>query len=138
MPEALRLGQELITPKKIDRRDPPSAYVPQCELNVSTVKAKFCIQIYRYFDEDNEEQFVKGGCIVRLLHSERGGFLHSDDKDFTDDGLAEVYLWNFKGKSTDLEAKSSSSLFEMEIASPIVKPEAAAINPAKGTDVKPQ
>ena len=43
LPEALRLGQELITPKKIDRRDPPSAYVPQCELNVSTVKAKFQI-----------------------------------------------------------------------------------------------
>ena len=125
MPEALRLGQELITPKKIDRRDPPSAYVPQCELNVSTVKAKFCIQIYRYFDEDNDEQFIKGGCIVRLLHSERGGFLHSDDKDFTDDGLAEVYLWNFKGKSTDLEAKSSSSLFELELASPMAKAESS-------------
>ena len=59
--------------------------------------------------------------MVRLMHSEKGGFLHSDDKDFTDDGLAEVYLWNFKGKSTDLEALSSSSLFEIEIANPLIE-----------------
>lgn len=58
--------------------------------------------------------------VVRFLHSEKGGFLHSDDKDFTDDGLAEVYLWNFKGKSTDLEAFSSSSLFEIEVANPLI------------------
>jgi len=72
--------------------------------------------IFRYFDEDPDEQFIKGGMVVRLLHSEKGGYLHSDDKDFTDDGLAEVYLWNFKGKTTDLESKSSSSLFEIEVA----------------------
>jgi len=74
------------------------------------------IQIYRYFNEDPLSQYIKGGMVFRLLHSERGGFLHSDDKDFTDDGLAEVYLWNFKGKPTDLEAMSSSSLFEIELA----------------------
>ena len=74
-------------------------------------------KIYRFFNEDFDDQFIKGGSVVRLLHSERGGYLHSDDKDFTDDGLAEVYLWNFKGKTTDLEALSSSSLFEIEIAS---------------------
>jgi hypothetical protein len=54
-----------------------------------------------------DEQFIKGGAVVRLLHSERGGFVHSDDKDFTNDGtdgLAEVYLWNFKGKQTDPDA----------------------------------
>lgn len=47
--------------------------------------------------EDNNDQFIKGGSVVRLLHSERGGYLHCDDKDFTDDGITEVYLWNFKG-----------------------------------------
>lgn len=57
--------------------------------------------------------------MVRLLHSERGGYLHSDDKDFTNDGLAEVYLWNFKGKTTDLDALSSNSLFEIEVATPL-------------------
>jgi len=30
-----------------------------------------------------------------------------------------VYLWNFKGKQSDPEALSSSSLFEIEIASKI-------------------
>jgi len=43
--------------------------------------------------------------------------MHSDDTDFNDNGLAEVYTWNFKGKTTDLEALSSFSLFEIEIAS---------------------
>ena len=59
--------------------------------------------------------------MVRLLHSERGGYVHSDDQDFNNNGLAEVYLWNFKGKITDLEALSSQSLFELEVASPEVK-----------------
>lgn len=77
--------------------------------------------IYRYFDEDPDNQFIKGGSVVRLLHSERGGYIHSDDKDFTDDGLAEVYLWNFKGKQNDFEAMSSSSLFELELAGPLPK-----------------
>jgi hypothetical protein len=40
----------------------------------------------KYFDEDPDDQFVMCGTLVRLLHSERGGFLHSDDKDFTNDG----------------------------------------------------
>lgn len=109
--EGIREGLEEITPASMDRRDPPSQYMPQCEVNVSTIKTKFQIQIYRYFDEDPDDQFIKGGSIVRLLHSEKGGYLHSDDKDFTNDGLAEVYLWNFKGKANDLESISSSSLF---------------------------
>ena len=98
VPENLREGVNLITPKKIDRRDPPTYFVPLYELNVSTIRTKFTVRIHRYFDEDPDLQFIKGGEVVRLLHSERGGFVHSDDKDFTDDGLAEVYLWNFKGK----------------------------------------
>lgn len=119
VPEHLRPGVDFITPKVIDRRDPPNMYVPQCEVNCSGSKTKFQIEIYRFFDEDSNDEFVRGGSVVRLLHSEKGGFLHSDDKDFTNDGLAEVYLWNFKGNSTDQEAASSSSLFELELASPL-------------------
>ena len=74
--------------------------------------------------------------IVRLLHTEKGGFLHSDDKDFTDDGLAEVYLWNFKGKSTNLEALSSSSLFEIEYATPFKKKNDGVKTDAPETDTK--
>jgi hypothetical protein len=97
-PESIKEGVDLITPKVIDRREPQSQYCPYFEVNVSNNKTKFQIQIYRYYDEDLDNQFIKGGMIIKLLHSEKGGFLHSDDKDFTDDGLAEVYLWNFKGK----------------------------------------
>jgi hypothetical protein len=47
--------------------------------------------------------------------------------------LAEVYLWNFKGKITDLEALSSQSLFELEVASPLIKGEPEVHNtPIKG------
>jgi len=44
---------------------------------------------------------------VRFLHSETGGYISSDDMDFTGDNLAEVFLWNYKGKSTDIEANST-------------------------------
>lgn len=121
VPESLKEGVDRITPKSIDRREPPNHFVPQCEVNLSGIKTKFQIQVYRYFDEDPDNQFIMCGQLVRLLHSERGGYLHSDDKDFTNDGQAEVYLWNFKGKTTDLEATSSSSLFEIELATPLQK-----------------
>ena len=45
-----------------------------------------------------------------------GGLLSSDDNDFTDDGLAEVFLWVFKGKEDDYENFNTQSLFEVEIA----------------------
>jgi len=117
VPDSLVEGVDLITPKKIDRREPPNQYSPHYEVNTSNIKSKFTVLIMRYFDEDLDSQFIKGGMVVRLLHSELGGFLHSDDTDFNDNGLAEVYMWNFKGKTTDLEATSSSSLFEIEFAS---------------------
>jgi len=53
--------------------------------------------------------------IVRLQHSESGGYVCSDDTDFTGDNLAEVFLYNYKGKSTDIEAISSQTYFELEI-----------------------
>ena len=62
--------------------------------------------------------------------------MHSDDKDFTDDGLAEVYLWNFKGKQTDLDALSSSSLFELEIATSLSPEIVDAEKSSKNTDDK--
>lgn len=98
VPDILKEGLDLITPKVIDRREPHSHYSPYFEVNLSNNKTKFQIQIYRYWDEDVDNQFIKGGMLIKLLHSEKGGLLHSDDKDFTNDGLAEVYLWNFKGK----------------------------------------
>jgi hypothetical protein len=44
---------------------------------------------------------------VRFLHSESSGYISSDDNDFTGDDLAEVFLWNFKGRSDDIEAIST-------------------------------
>ena len=117
--EGIARGIQEITPKKIDRRFPPNSYAPHFEVNISNVKTKFQIQVFSYYNEDNENQFIKGGMICRLLHSEKGGYMHSDDKDFSNDGAAEVYLWNFKGKVTSLEAMSSSSLFEIEVANPL-------------------
>ena len=41
IPEDLRLGVDVITPKFIDRRTPPSLYVPYYEINCSNNKSKF-------------------------------------------------------------------------------------------------
>lgn len=43
-----------------------------------------------------------------------GGYLTSDDIDFTQDGLAEVYVW--KNKYIDDEWIQSSDLFEIEVS----------------------
>ena len=98
VPKAIKEGIDEITPIKLDRRAPANQYTPICEVNASNLRTKFQIQIYRYYNEDLQDQFIKGGSVVRLLHSEKGGYLHSDDTDFTNDGITEVYLWNFKGK----------------------------------------
>ena len=58
---------------------------------------------------------IKGGQVVRLQHSETTGYVCSDDADYDGDGLAEAYLWTFKGKHTDVEANSTNALFELEI-----------------------
>jgi hypothetical protein len=42
--------------------------------------------------------------------------LSSDDKDFTGDGLSEIFLWKYKGKEADPENFSTQSLFEIELA----------------------
>jgi hypothetical protein len=62
---------------------------------------------------------IKGGQVVRFLHSESGGYISSDDNDFTGDDLAEVFLWNYKGKSHDLEALSTQTYFELEIVTDV-------------------
>ena len=54
--------------------------------------------------------------MAQLKHSELGGLLASDDKDFTDDGLCEVFLWKYKGKEGDNENFNTQSLFELELA----------------------
>ena len=67
--------------------------------------------------------------MVRLQHTEIGGYLTSDDLDFTEDGLAEVYVRCYANsgrndndpltKANDIEELSSGDLFEIEIASSV-------------------
>jgi hypothetical protein len=70
---------------------------------------------------DFDPRFIRGGSVVKLRHSELGGLLSSDDNDFTDDGLAEVFLWVFRGKEDDVENFNTSSLWEIEIATDSMK-----------------
>jgi hypothetical protein len=73
--------------------------------------------VFRQFDEDPDDKFLKGGSIVRLLHTENRAYLHSDSK-LVEDESAECYFWTYGGKSSDLEAVSVNSLFQIEVASP--------------------
>ena len=84
------------------------------EVNVSTTLSRFkAVPFCQY--EDDDKKFLRGQSVVMLQHSEIGGYLASDDKDFSNDGLAEVFLWSYKGKLTDVENFNTSSLFEVEL-----------------------
>ena len=61
VPENLKDGIEKITPKNIDKREPPNHFTPQLEVNISDIRTKFQIQIYRYYDEDPNDEFIKCG-----------------------------------------------------------------------------
>lgn len=104
-----------ITPVIIDRRCPPVNYVPTYEVNVATTFSRFKAIPFCFHEED-DKRYMRGGCVAKLKHSELGGLLSSDDNDFTDDGLAEVFLWVYKGKEGDVENFNTQSLFEIELA----------------------
>ena len=90
-------------------------YVATYEVNVATNFSRFkCIPFCSF--EDDDKKFVRGGCVANLKHSELGGMLASDDKDFTDDGLSEVFLWKYKGKEGDTENFNTQSMFELELS----------------------
>lgn len=91
-------------------------FAPLHEVNCSSAKSKFTLYPYRNFENQYDTSTIKGGQVVRLQHSETGAYVSSDDHDFTNDGLAEVFLWNYKGKSGDIESVTTNSLFELEIA----------------------
>jgi len=65
-------------------------------------------------DEHNSKKFLTEGQVVRLQHTELGGCITADGTDFSEDGLAEVFLRRYKGEPGDLEEKHSGSLFELE------------------------
>jgi len=71
-------------------------------MNVSTNFSRFKCTPFCIFNED-DKKYIRGGCVAQLRHSELGGLMCSDDKDFTADGLAEVFLWKYKGKEGDVE-----------------------------------
>jgi hypothetical protein len=104
-----------VVAEKIDRRMLSEEFAALHEVNTSTNRNKFTIRLFRGWQDEDNKNIVTGSSIVRLQHSESGGFLCSDDIDFTGDMLAEVFLWNYKGKSTDVEAASTQAYFEIEI-----------------------
>lgn len=104
-----------VVSSKIDSRDPPIKYAPSYEVNCSSAKSKFTLLPFRNFEAQTNTSTIKGGQVIRLQHSETGAYVSSDDQDFTNDGLAEVFLWNYKGKSNDIESLTTNSLFELEV-----------------------
>jgi len=103
-------------PLDADRRDDPSEYVKRFEVNCSTSSSRFQPLPQTQVNEDPTNKLIKGHQVVRLQHTELGGYLTSDDLDFTDDELAEVYVKCFNGDINDIEAITSGDLFELEIA----------------------
>lgn len=69
---------------------------------------------FHHVDEDPGRKFIRGGQVVRLQHTELGGFLAADGSDFSSDGLGEVFVRNYDGNKDDVEANCSGALFEIE------------------------
>lgn len=109
--------QEDWRPLDADRRDDPAEFAKRFEVNCSTSSSRFQLIPMTQINEDPTNKFIKGNQVIRLQHTELGGYLTSDDLDFTEDELAEIYVKCFNGDSKDIEAVSSGDLFEIEIAS---------------------
>jgi hypothetical protein len=92
---------------KIDKRMLPEEFAYLSEVNTSATRSKFTICRFRSHEEEKDTTIINGMTIVRLQHSESSGYICSDDNDFTGDNLAEVFLWNYKLKQTDIEAEST-------------------------------
>ena len=48
--------------------------------------------------KENAMKFMRSGMLIRLQHTELGGYLASDGTDYTGDGLAEVFVRTTKEK----------------------------------------
>jgi hypothetical protein len=84
------------------------------EANLSQNAKSWRFTPYGFYKSDSG-YFLKGGDIVRLYHTEKEGFMASEGTDFTQDGLAEVYIRHFADEE-DIEAFCCGSLFIIEIA----------------------
>ena len=108
-----------------DRREDPANFSTRFKVDCSTAASRFQFLCHTEVEEESMSKFIKGNKVVRLQHTEIGGYLTSDDLDFTEDGLAEVYVRCYNGgrndndpltKANDIEEFSSGDLFEIEIA----------------------
>ena len=116
MTEQIKPVLEDWRPLDADRRDDPAEFVKRYEVNCSTSSSRFQPLPQTQVNEDPTNKLIKGNQVVRLQHTELSGYLTSDDLDFTDDELAEVYVRCFNGDINDIESVSSGDLFEVEIA----------------------
>ena len=101
-------------PKSPNYRTSSRKIAVHFEVNASAPLERW--RFVKYCQEMSEDRvkFLKGGDVVRLKHSEYGGFLSNDMNIFTKEGFNECYVSVCTGPE-DLENVSSASLFEIEI-----------------------
>ena len=108
--------QEEWRPPEPDRRIPASEFARRLEINASTSFTSFRVLLHCTSSENSVANLLKGGSVVRLQHTELGGFITAGDADFTNDELSEAYLRRNRAHDGDeFEAKSSNDLFEVEL-----------------------
>jgi len=91
--------QGTITDKEPNCRDPPEYFTPRAEVNISNASSRFQVLPYTQCYEQDPD-YIRGGTVIRLRHSEMGGYLASDNQDFTNDDIMEIFLWNPKQKGS--------------------------------------
>lgn len=92
-------AQGTITDKEPGCRDPPEYFTPRAEVNISNASSRFQVLPYTQCYEQDAD-YIRGGSVIRLRHSEMGGFMASDNQDFTNDDIMEIFLWNPKQKGS--------------------------------------
>jgi hypothetical protein len=105
-------GHSRIT--KLDLRPPASTFARRFEANSSSLKTSWRLTPYSIVNIlEKDKNLLKGGELIRLKHTETEGHLACEGYDFTKDGMAEVYVRQYKGED-DLEKYSAATLFIVE------------------------
>lgn len=59
----------------------PNEFAVLYEVNTSSIWSNFTIRPYRSFMDETAQNVIKGGSVVRFLHSESSGYISGDDND---------------------------------------------------------
>lgn len=89
----------------------PEDFTSLYEVNISILPSNWRLMPYASFR--NNTQVLRSGDVIKLNHTEFGGYILSECSDFTKDGLYEVFIQIFTGDE-NIEKDSALNYFILE------------------------